>query len=346
MAEASDRGLSHSSVNDGKSSTAVDHERLPPTLVIAGPTAAGKTEIAMRLADQWPAELISADSAQVYRGLDVGTAKPDVETLRHYPHALIDIREPDQAYSAADFVDDATQRIHFARQHGRIPILVGGTTLYLNALRYGLDRLPPANESIRAALSKRAADLGWKALHRELSQLDPDLGRQIGPNDPQRIQRALEIHQITGRKPSDLMTGRGEDRMPDSLFLVITCADREVLHSRINRRWEQMQALGLVDEVRGLITRFPDFADLPAFRAVGYRQTIDYLDGRIRHVEWVAKGAAATRQLAKRQLTALRQFGRSRWYDPEFVDTMEANRLKSNGFALINKRVGEWYGNV
>lgn len=312
---------------------------LPPAIVVTGPTAAGKTAIAIELARRFPVDLISVDSAQVYRGMDVGSAKPDAAMLAQFPHALINIREPEHAYSAADFVRDASELMQLSRRNGRIPLLVGGTTLYIKALRYGLDELPAADPSVRATLAEQAEKRGWAALHGELVAIDPVLKNHIRPNDPQRIQRALEIHRLTGRRPSEMMSGRGPDRMRNSLFIVITPADRSVLHQRIDDRWRQMIDHGLIDEVRKLLARSGMSADSSVLRAVGYRQTVDYLNGEIDQQELVLRGAAATRQLAKRQLTALRQFGRALWYDPFFTDTMGRNALKTNCFAHINKRV-------
>ena len=316
--------------------------QLPPAIVISGPTAAGKTAVAIELARRFPVDLISVDSAQVYRGMDVGSAKPDAATLAQFPHALIDIRDPEHAYSAADFIRDAGEKMRQSQRNGRIPLLVGGTTLYIKALRYGLDELPAADPSVRAALAEQAEKLGWPAMHRELITIDPAMKRQIRPNDPQRIQRALEIYRLTGRKPSELMSGRGPERMRDSLLMVITAADRTVLHQRIDRRWQHMIEQGLVDEVRKILARPGMSAESSVLRAVGYRQTIDYLDGKIDRKELVRRGAAATRQLAKRQLTALRQFGRALWYDPFFADTMDAKALKKICFAHINKRVASF----
>ncbi|MEM7054128.1 MAG: tRNA (adenosine(37)-N6)-dimethylallyltransferase MiaA [Pseudomonadota bacterium] len=300
---------------------------LPPAVVISGPTAAGKTEVAIELAQLHPVDLISVDSAQVYRGMNVGTAKPDPNTLAQYPHALIDIREPEQPYSAADFVRDASDKMLQSYNNGRIPLLVGGTTLYINALRYGLDELPPADASVRAELEARARQIGWPAMHRELAEIDPLIGATIRPNDPQRIGRALEIHRLTGKRPSELMSGRGPDRMCASLFIVITAADRAVLHQRIDARWQQMIEHGLVREVEQLMARPGMSADSSVLRAVGYRQAIDYLNGEIGQDEFIRTGAAATRQLAKRQLTTLRQFRGALWYDPFVTDKMQQNPI-------------------
>ncbi|MEX0915018.1 MAG: tRNA (adenosine(37)-N6)-dimethylallyltransferase MiaA, partial [Wenzhouxiangellaceae bacterium] len=207
--------------------------RLPRGVIICGPTAAGKTEIALEIARRMPVRLISADSVQVYRGMDIGTAKPDAATLRRFPHALIDIRDPEQTYSAADFARDAAAEMVSARNAGQLPVVVGGTALYLRALRYGLDRMPPADAGLRQNIASGAAEAGWPAMHRRLAKLDPESARRIRPNDPQRIQRALEICLTSGRPASAFRHGRGPDRLAGSLMLVVAPADRSELHRRI-----------------------------------------------------------------------------------------------------------------
>lgn len=285
-------------------------------MVVCGPTAAGKTGIALEIAGRFPVRLISADSVQVYRGLDVGSAKPPRDVLERFPHALIDIREPDEAYTAADFARDATAEIATAAGQGRIPVVVGGTALYLKALRYGLDPMPAADPEIRARIAAEAARRGWSALHRELAQLDPAAAERIGSGDKQRLQRALEIVRTTGRAVSEFHSGRGPDRLAGSVMLVVAAADRSVLHRRIERRWAEMLEQGLVDEVRGLLARPGLKRDAPAMRAVGYRQAVQCLDGAFGRSELAARGAAATRRLAKRQITAFRQWTGGMWYDP------------------------------
>lgn len=289
---------------------------LPPCVVITGPTASGKTECALSLAQRFPVRLISVDSVQVYRGLDLGSAKPDRDTLARYPHALIDIRDPDQPYTAADFAQDAEAEITRASASGRIPVVVGGTALYLRALRYGLDSMPRADPAFRRMLLERAEQEGWPALHAELASLDPASGRAIRSGDPQRIQRALELHHVTRRLPSELRRGRGPDRMRNSLMIVITPADRAALHRRIEHRWNGMLERGLIEEVERVAEAAGWDPDLPALRAVGYRQTLECLSGRISRRDLPARGAAATRQLAKRQLTAFRQWSGGLWFDP------------------------------
>lgn len=290
--------------------------RLPSSVVICGPTAAGKTNVAIELARRMPVRLISADSAQVYRGMDIGTAKPDASTLVRFPHALIDIREPEQSYSAAEFARDAAAEIDAAHRARRLPVVVGGTAMYLRALRYGMDAMPSADPAVRARIAGDAAESGWPAMHRRLAGLDPESARRIRPNDPQRIQRALEICLVAGRPASSFHRGRGPDRLVDSLMLVIAPADRAVLHRRIERRWERMLELGLLEEVECLMRRPGLDRDAPSMRAVGYRQAIACLAGEIVRDELPARAAAATRQLAKRQLTAFRQWTGALWYDP------------------------------
>ncbi len=289
--------------------------RLPAAVILSGPTAAGKTAVAQDLFDRFAVTLINVDSAQVYRGLDIGSAKPDAASLARYPHELIDLRWPEQSYSAADFVSDAESAMRRASAAGRVPVLVGGTVLYLRALLYGLDPLPAADPALRAHLGERAERDGWAALHAELARRDPDTAARIRPSDPQRVQRALEVLELTGR---GLAAHHSAPRRPrfQSLRLVLTPADRGELHRRIERRFAEMLEAGLVDEVRQLRRREALSAGHPAMRAVGYRQVWQYLDGAFDRSGLIARAGAATRQLAKRQLTALRKFSDTLWYDP------------------------------
>lgn len=309
--------------------------RLPPTLVICGPTAAGKTGIALEIARRMPVRLISADSVQVYRGMDIGTAKPDAETLEKFPHALIDIRDPEQTYSAAEFARDAGAEIESAWAGGALPVVVGGTALYLRALRYGLDAMPSADAALRQRIADEAAHAGWPAMHRKLAALDPESGRRVRPSDPQRIQRALEVCLASGRPASSFRRGRGPDRLADSLLLVISPADRAELHRRIESRWSEMLELGLIGEVEQLLKRPGLSRSSMALRAVGYRQTIEYLDGAIARDELVARASAATRQLAKRQLTSFRKWTGGLWFDPLNLRTIDRiiNRVSEFGAA-------------
>lgn len=276
-------------------------------LCLTGPTASGKTAAALALAQRAPIEIVSVDSALVYRGMDIGTAKPTPEILKAVPHHLIDIRDPDDAYSAAQFCDDAKRIIGEILARRRVPVLVGGTMLYFKALLDGLDALPPADAGIRAAIDARAQALGWPTLHAELAAIDPATAARIKPTDAQRLQRALEVFQLTGKPPSALLGAR---RRAESAYRYIVAAlvpaDRAVLHQRIAQRFDRMLADGLVDEVRGLRARFDLTPDMPAMRAVGYRQAWQFIDGAIDAETLREKGIAATRQLAKRQLTWLR----------------------------------------
>lgn len=301
----------------------VSRTTLPPAVVICGPTAAGKTEIALEIARRLPVRLISADSVQVYRGMDIGTAKPDARTLAEFPHALIDIRDPEQTYSAAEFAHDAGAEMASAWSRGALPVVVGGTALYLRALRYGLDAMPPADAALRQRIADEADEVGWPAMHERLAMLDPESGRRIRASDPQRIQRALEICLTSGRAASSFHRGRGPDRLAGSLFLVVSPADRSQLHHRIEARWSGMLELGLVDEVERLLKRPGLTRRSMALRAVGYRQTIDYLDGAIAREDLVDRASAATRQLAKRQLTAFRKWTGGMWYDPLNLRTID-----------------------
>ena len=281
-----------------------------PAVCIAGPTASGKTGLALALAERLPVEIISVDSALVYRGMDIGTAKPSAAERAAVPHHLIDIRDPTQTYSAADFVRDASQRVDEIRARGRLPLLVGGTMLYFRALWHGLDELPPADPATRRQLEARAAREGWPALHAELARVDPATAARLAPGDSQRIQRALEVWQLTGRPLSVLHTTKsiagGAMPAPAWPLFSLEPGDRAWLHARIAERFDQMLAAGLVDEVAALRARGDLTAELPAMRCVGYRQVWDTLDGRAPLATLRERGIAATRQLAKRQLTWLR----------------------------------------
>ena len=277
------------------------------TLCIAGPTASGKSAVALALAELLPVEIISVDSALVYRGMDIGTAKPTPAERAAVPHHLIDIRDPREAYSAAEFVRDATRLIGEIRARGRLPLLVGGTMLYFKALFEGLDALPPADADVRRQIE---AQQGWPALHAELARVDPATAARLAPADSQRIQRALEVWQLTGQPMSALHTApsgaaRTNPAVAGPLFS-LEPADRAWLHARIARRFDDMLAAGLVDEVAALRARGDLSPELPSMRCVGYRQVWDTLDGRAPMATLRERGIAATRQLAKRQLTWLR----------------------------------------
>ena len=293
-------------------------DRRPLAIFLMGPTASGKTALACRLSEMFPLGLISVDSALVYRGLDIGTAKPDAATLARYPHALIDIRDPAEPYSAADFSVDAQAAMQRVRQAGKIPLLVGGTGLYFRALQRGLSSLPEADAQIRAQLAEEAAIIGWDGMHRRLAERDPPAAERIKPNDAQRIQRALEVIALTGQPLSaQQQGGRGQPFPWRVLKLALLPVDRAPLHARIAERFEAMLQQGLLDEVHALRERGDLQPDLPAIRAVGYRQAWEHLDGRYDAAELRDKGIFATRQLAKRQITWLRGELDARTLDPD-----------------------------
>ncbi|AMG43503.2 tRNA (adenosine(37)-N6)-dimethylallyltransferase MiaA [Achromobacter xylosoxidans] len=281
----------------------------PPLVIcLAGPTAAGKSASTLALAERWPLEIINVDSATIYRGMDIGTAKPSPAEQAQVPQHLLDIRDPAQSYSAAEFRADALRLIDAIRARGRIPLLAGGTMMYYKALRDGLDDLPQADPALRAELEARAARDGWPALHAELARLDPVTAARLAPNDSQRIQRALEICQLSGQPMSALLGRQRAAGDDDHRYLTISLepSARAALHARIEQRFDAMLASGLLEEVRGLHARADLHPGLPSVRCVGYRQMWAHLDGEISLEEAREQGIAATRQLAKRQITWLR----------------------------------------
>lgn len=291
---------------------------LPPALLLMGPTASGKTACALALARALPIEIISVDSALVYRDMDIGTAKPSAAERASCPHHLIDIVSPEEAYSAARFRADAVHLMAEITARGNIPLLAGGTMLYFKTLRDGLSDLPPADAELRRAIDEDAAARGWPALHAELARLDPDAAARLEPSDAQRIQRALEIVRLTGRPLAESYARKEDDALPCRLLpIALAPSDRSVLHVRIAERFDAMLHAGFVDEVRQLRRNYHLTPDMPSMRCVGYRQAWEYLDGDIGYDELRFKGIAATRQLAKRQLTWQRQF-RETW--PGFVE--------------------------
>jgi tRNA dimethylallyltransferase len=309
-------------------------DQRPRALCLMGPTAAGKTAIAVALAERHGFAAISVDSALVYRGMDVGTAKPDAATLARVPHALVDIREPGQAYSAAEFRTDALREMAQAHAAGRIPLLVGGTGLYFRALTRGLSALPGADPEVRAAIEGEASRHGWAVLHRQLATADPVAASRIHPNDPQRIQRALEVLALTGQPISARQHGGGARPPWRFLRIVLSPAKRALLHERVVRRFHAMLEAGFVDEVRRLRERPGLHPDLPAIRAVGYRQVWGYLEGDYGLDEAISRGVHATRQLAKRQLTWLRSERDAIWVDPLAVD----------GLGRVSRLVADFLG--
>jgi tRNA dimethylallyltransferase len=279
-----------------------------PVICLAGPTAAGKSAATLALARRWPIEIIVMDSATIYRGMDIGTAKPSREEQAQVPHHLLDIRDPVQTYSAAEFQRDAGTLIADITARGRLPLLCGGTMMYYKTLREGLNELPAADAAIRAAIDSEAREMGWPELHRQLSRYDPDTAARLAPNDSQRLQRAIEIYRISGRPMSDWLKDPPIRHGNARPFMTISLepSDRLALHTRIAQRYQAMLDLGLVDEVRTLHQRPDLHTGLPSVRCVGYRQIWDYLDGKNGLDQAVEQAIAATRQLAKRQLTWLR----------------------------------------
>jgi tRNA dimethylallyltransferase len=288
---------------------------LPPAVFLMGPTASGKTDLAVALARRFPLEVISVDSALVYRDMDIGTAKPDPATLAACPHHLVDVLDPTERYSAGRFRDDALALMADITARGRIPFLVGGTMLYFKALKDGLDSLPQADAELRAELEARAVREGWPALHAELARLDPASAARIRPNDATRVQRALEVRLVSGRPMADLWTDGGAALPYRLIEIALVPSDRACLHQRINARFRAMLDAGLVAEVRGLRERYRLTPDLPSMRCVGYRQAWQFLDGALDADRLYETGAAATRQLAKRQLTWLRSWQGARTFD-------------------------------
>ena len=288
----------------------------PPAILLMGPTASGKTGVAVELARRFPIELVSVDSVQIYRHMDIGTAKPERATLRRAPHHLIDILDPTDRYSAGRFCEDANQVLAEIHARGRIPLLVGGTMLYFKALREGLSRLPAADASIRLVIDSMAEESGWPALHAELERVDPLTAARLQPNDAQRIQRALEVYYLSGQTLSELIEHERRSGAPYRMIPVALLPDqRSRLHERIARRFELMLELGLIGEVRRLRERFDLNPSLPSMRAVGYRQVWQYLDGEFGLATLREQAVAATRQLAKRQLTWLRAWDDATRFD-------------------------------
>jgi len=310
-----------------------------------GPTAAGKTDLAIELTKVLPCELISVDSALVYRGLDIGSAKPSKEILAAYPHRLIDIRDPAESYSAAQFRADALEAMADITARGKIPLLVGGTMLYYKALIEGLADMPAADAAVRAELEAQAEALGLAELHRQLAEVDPESAARIHPNDPQRLIRALEVYRVSGEsmtahRQRQFAESRAADagaggHLPYTVAsLAIAPADRHILHKRIALRFSQMLEQGFVDEVRTLRARSDLHAGLPSIRAVGYRQVWDYLDGKLTENEMRERGIIATRQLAKRQFTWLRGWPGVHWLDSLACDNL-SRTLKYLGAVSI-----------
>lgn len=296
-------------------------QSLPPAIFLMGPTASGKTDLALQLADRLPCDIISVDSALVYQGMDIGTAKPSKEILAQYPHQLVDILDPANSYSAADFSKDALQAMQASTENGRIPLLVGGTMLYYKALLEGLATLPPADPDIRKLLEEQIKTEGIIALHQQLQKIDPATAGRIHQNDPQRIIRALEVYTLTGISLTEhYQRQKTENQQTHNLpytivQLAIAPTERYILHNRIAKRFTEMLKQGFVEEVERLKIRKDLNADLPSMRAVGYRQVWDYLEGKLNFENMQERGIIATRQLAKRQFTWLRSWQNVHWLD-------------------------------
>ncbi len=289
----------------------------PFVIFIMGPTASGKTDLAVQLHENIDCEIISVDSALVYRGMDIGTAKPDKALLEKVPHRLIDICDPLESYSAARFLQDANEAIKEIQEKGKMPVLVGGTGLYFRALEQGLAELPEANYRIRARLEEEGETEGWQSLHTRLSQIDPAAAARINENDPQRIQRALEVYEITGETMTSLLSEGRKQAFPFPIKkIIMSPEDRSILHERVKQRFIAMLKSGLIEEVETLYQRGDLSLSLPSMRLVGYRQVWRYLDGQTSYEEMQEHAIIATRQLAKRQITWCRSETNADWYDP------------------------------
>ena len=315
----------------------VAKQRLPPAIFLLGPTASGKTDIALKLSERFPIEIVSVDSAQVFRDMDIGTAKPDAAILAKFPHRLINLITPEERYSAARFRADALREMAAITASGRVPLLVGGTMLYFKALREGLAELPQADAALRADIDAVAAARGWPALHAELARLDPATAARLQPSDAQRIQRALEVVRLTGQPLDALFAKQRTASLPYRvLALALVPQDRSVLHQRIAARYAGMLTAGLVEEVSELRRKYRLDAGLPSMRCVGYRQVWEMLEGHLPRTELLERGVYATRQFAKRQLTWLRSMREIEPFDP----------LTQDGCAHILQRVSEFVANL
>jgi len=315
----------------------------PPAIFLMGPTASGKTQIAVELVQRLPLEIISVDSALVYFGMDIGSAKPNAQTLAKAPHRLIDIRDPAESYSAANFREDALREMADITARGKIPLLVGGTMLYFKALLEGLAELPETDPEIRTEVEAEAAQIGWPAMHKKLAEVDPDTASQLHPNHSQRIGRALEVYRMTGETMSALRARQVKEPFPYRVLqLAIAPQNRDELNQRIDARFQDMIKAGFLDEVKTLYKRGDLHAELPAMRAVGYRQAWEHLSGSLTREEMIARAMITSRQLAKRQYTWLRSWSDLHWvyFDvaPDADEVVRAHRLEST-VADVEQRV-------
>ncbi|PIQ43767.1 MAG: tRNA (adenosine(37)-N6)-dimethylallyltransferase MiaA [Gammaproteobacteria bacterium CG11_big_fil_rev_8_21_14_0_20_46_22] len=302
-------------------------------LCLMGPTASGKTRLAMRLAEKFPVDIISVDSAMVYRGMDIGTAKPTPEELAQFPHQLIDIRNPDEVYSAADFCSDAEKAIEQSLKANRLPVLVGGTMLYFKALQDGLSDLPSKDDAIRAEIEARASAHGWAALHDELRNVDPVSAEKIHANDPQRLSRALEVFALTG-KPMSAFLGEQRPSKFSYLNVALVPDDREHLRQMIAKRFEGMLKAGFIDEVKSLMSQYALDPSMPSMRCVGYRQALMHLNGEYDVDAMKEKAITATRQLAKRQLTWLRSWSGLQTFSSETASLDKLRAILNNHLSI------------
>jgi tRNA dimethylallyltransferase len=284
-------------------------------IFLMGPTAAGKTDAAIFLHEQYGCDIVSVDSALVYKQMDIGTAKPDAQTLKQAPHALVDIIEPWESYSAANFVNDAYGLMEQSQNQGNMPLLAGGTMMYYRSLQQGLSKLPEADKVIRAELEKAATEIGWQGLHQRLTRIDPESAARINKNDPQRIGRALEVHAITGQTMSELQQLDKGNQLDYEVLKIVIAPERALLHQRIEQRFEIMLKQGFIEEVEQLKANPKIKFNMPSMRCVGYRQVWQYLEGELNREEMIFKGIVATRQLAKRQWTWLRKEENAIWLD-------------------------------
>ena len=306
---------------------------LPPAIFIMGPTASGKTGLAVELYQHLPVELISVDSALVFKDMDIGTAKPVASILARAPHHLIDLIPPTEVYSAATFRKDALKLMAEITARGKVPLLVGGTMLYFKALQGGLSQLPEADPNVRQKLDAQAAQIGWPAMHDKLTEIDPETAARLEPADAQRVQRALEVYEISGKTMTELHQSSMSDKLPYQLLkIALTPSDRSVLHDRIAIRFDDMLKQGFVDEVKRLLLKYPSLnADMPSMRCVGYRQALEHLAGNYDVAELRDRGIFATRQLAKRQLTWLRGMD----------DTFEVNCLNPKMLETVLNEINQ-----
>lgn len=301
----------------------LEQGREPPVICLMGPTASGKTALAMALYDNLPCDIISVDSALVFKGMDIGTAKPTNEELKHYPHSLINLIDPSESYSAADFCKDALREIEKSRAKGRIPLLVGGTMMYFKSLIEGISPLPEASPKVRKEIEAEAAEKGWPAMHKYLASFDSESAKRIHQNDPQRLTRSIEVYRLTGKSLTELTAVKGEKLSGEIIQLAIAPKERKTLHERIEKRFNIMISQDFEDEVVKLKARGDLHENLPSIRCVGYRQMWQYLNNEYSYDEMIYKGVCATRQLAKRQLTWLRNWPNIKWLDMEDETNLE-----------------------